>query len=376
MTMHLHVPWSKTNVPTATHATMPETDILRLSREPRDGLFAELGANADGLTQADVDTRLRRIGPNEIAQTKHQSIARELYSRLRNPLNALLLSLAVVSWLTGDARAAIVIAVMVILSVTLGFVQEHRSNRAAEALRAMVRTTASVYRRGSPDTTEVPIESLVPGDVVRMSAGDLVPADLRLLTCKDLHVNQSALTGEAMPAEKSESPSPETIVDPFDLQNICFMGSNVLSGTATGVILQTGARTYFGHVAGSVAGTRRLTSFDRGITRFTWLMIRFIVVMVPAVFLINGFTKGNWLEALLFAVAVAVGLTPEMLPMIVTMNLAKGALAMAHKKVIVKRLNSIQNFGAMDVLCTDKTGTLTQNRIILQYHRDIEGKEF
>jgi P-type Mg2+ transporter len=375
VTLHLRVPWSKADAPLVTRVAAPATEILRLSHEARDALFAELGTCADGLTQAEADAHLLRVGPNDIAQSKHKGIGVEIYFRLRTPLNALLLSLAVVSWLTGDARAAVVIAVMVLLSVTLGFVQEHRSNRAAEALRAMVRTTASVYRRGEPDTIEVPIETLVPGDLVRLSAGDLVPGDLRLLTSKDLHVNQSALTGEAMPAEKLENASPDTTGDPFDQRNICFMGSNVLSGTATGVILQTGVRTYFGRIASSVAGTRAPTSFDRGITRFTWLMIRFIVVMVPAVFLINGFTKGDWLEALLFAVAVAVGLTPEMLPMIVTMNLAKGAMAMARKKVIVKRLNSIQNFGAMDVLCTDKTGTLTQNHIILQYHRDIEGKD-
>ncbi len=375
MTAQFRLPRSGAAVPATTRAALPATEILRLSRDARDALFAKINTGADGLTQEEADARLRRVGPNEIAKSGRQSIGRELYLRVRNPLNALLLSLAVVSWLTGDARAAIVIAVMVLLSVTLGFVQEHRSNRAAEALRAMVRTTASVRRRGAADTIEVPIETLVPGDVVRLSAGDLVPGDLRLLTAKDLHVDQSALTGEAMPAEKTDGAPPDTVKDPFELQNICFMGSNVLSGTATGVILQTGAKTYFGQLADSVAGLRAPTSFDRGITRFTWLMIRFIVVMVPAVFLINGFTKGDWLEALLFAVAVAVGLTPEMLPMIVTMNLAKGALAMARKKVIVKRLNSIQNFGAMDVLCTDKTGTLTQNRIILQYHLDIEGND-
>lgn len=252
---------------------VPATLILRQSREARDAVFAELRTCADGLTQDEANARLRRVGTNDVAQTKHQGMGREIYLRLRNPLNALLLSLAVVSWLTGDGRAAVVIAVMVLLSVGLGFVQEHRSNRAAEALRAMVRTTASVCRRGAADTIEVPIETLVPGDLVRLSAGDLVPGDLRLLTCKDLHVNQSALTGEAMPTEKSEAVPPDTVQAPFDLPNICFMGSNVLSGTATGLILQTGARTYFGGIAGSVALARTPTSFDRGITRFTWLMI-------------------------------------------------------------------------------------------------------
>ena len=330
-------------------------------------------ASPDGLTDAEAAARLLRVGPNLIASEQPQSMGRELLGRARNPLNFLLLGLAGVSWATGDVRAAVVIVAMVILSVTLAFVQEHRSNKAAAALRAMVHTTVSVCRSGA--FKEVPLHTLVPDDIVRLSAGDLIPADLRLLTSKDLHVNQSALTGEAMPVEKQETPPATVAENPLDACNLCFMGSNVLSGTATGVILTTGPNTNFGKLADSVVGVRTETAFDKGITRFTWLMLRFIVVMVPAVFLINGLTKGDWLEALLFATAVAVGLTPEMLPMIVTVNLAKGALAMAGKRVIVKRLNSIQNFGAMNVLCTDKTGTLTQDRIVLQYHLDFEGKE-
>ena len=300
-------------------------------------------------------------------------MGREFLGRARNPLNFLLLGLAAVSWATGDVRAAIVIVAMVILSVTLAFVQEHRSNKAAAALRAMVHTTVSVRRDGV--FKDVPLHTLVPGDVVQLSAGALIPADLRLLGSKDLHVNQSALTGEAMPVEKQETPPVPPPEDVLDACNLCFMGSNVLSGTATAIVLATGPNTAFGKLADSVVGVRVETAFDKGIARFTWLMLRFIAVMVPAVFLINGLTKGDWLEALLFATAVAVGLTPEMLPMIVTVNLAKGALAMARKRVIVKRLNSIQNFGAMNVLCTDKTGTLTQDKIVLQYHLDFEGQE-
>ncbi|HYM01650.1 MAG TPA: magnesium-translocating P-type ATPase, partial [Stellaceae bacterium] len=197
----------------------------------------------------------------------------------------------------------------------------------------------------------------------------------RLIAAKDLYVNESALTGEALPAEKSASPAASDIKDPLDLPNLCFMGTNVVSGAATAVVVVTGGETVFGKVADTVAQQRPLTSFEKGVSRFVWLMIRFMAVMVPAVFLINGLTKGDWFEALLFAVAVAVGLTPEMLPMIVTMNLAKGSLAMSRKKVIVKRLNAIQNFGAMDVLCTDKTGTLTQDRIILKRHLDIRGED-
>jgi Mg2+-importing ATPase len=348
------------------------------ARLPADELLRQIASSADGLTDAEAARRLARTGPNQVAREQTRSIFQEFFGRARNPLNVLLLSLAALSWVTGDARAAVVICVMVTLSVTLAFLQEHRSNQAAAKLRAMVRTRASVHRRpaaGASRMIEVPIEELVPGDVVQLSAGDLVPADLRLLATKTLHVNQSALTGEAMPVDKLEQIPPPEQSDPFDFQNICFMGSSVISGTATGVILQTGASTFFGKLADTVVGQRVLTSFDRGVTRFTWLMIRFICVMVPTVFLINGLTKGDWLEALLFAVAVAVGLTPEMLPMIVTVNLAKGGMAMAKKQVIVKRLNAIQNFGAMDVLCTDKTGTLTQDRIILQYHLDFEGEE-
>jgi Mg2+-importing ATPase len=261
--------------------------------------------------------------------------------------------------------------------VTTAFVQEHRSNEAASKLRAMVKTTASVKREaGNTDEfTEVPIETLVPGDIVRLSAGDMIPGDLRLIEAKDLFVNQSALTGEAMPSEKFAHAFDQPCSNAFDLANLCFMGANVVSGFGTGVIVHTGANTFFGQLADKIAGRRVPTAFDRGVSRFTWLMIRFMLVMVPTVFLINGITKHDWLEALLFAVAVAVGLTPEMLPMIVTVNLAKGAVAMSRAKVIVKRLNSIQNFGAMDTLCTDKTGTLTQDRIILKRHLDINGED-
>jgi len=293
-------------------------------------------------------------------------------------LNLLLLSLATVSYILGDQRAAIVIAVMVLLSISLSFIQEHRSNNAADRLQRMVSITATVRRQGKADAhnpTDVPIEQLVPGDIVLLSAGDMIPADLRLISAKDLFVNQSTLTGEAMPLEKVAAAHVGTAETPFDLPNICFMGSAVVSGIGCGVVVLTGARTAFGLVASAIAKQRVLTSFDKGITRFTWLMLGFIVVMAPLVFVINGLTKGNWLEALLFAVAVAVGLTPEMLPMIVTVNLAKGALAMSRRKVIVKRLNSIQNFGAMDVLCTDKTGTLTQDRIILKRHLDVRGND-
>ncbi|HEY5217553.1 MAG TPA: magnesium-translocating P-type ATPase, partial [Pseudolabrys sp.] len=341
-----------------------------------DEALQRLSSTAGGLTPNQVKQQLRSVGRNEVAHQARHTIFDELVSRSINPLNLLLLSLATASYFLGDQRAAIVIAVMVILSIALGFIQEHRSNKAAEALQRMVRITAAVRRKvpgAAQDHVEVPIEQLVPGDIVLLSAGDMIPADMRVISANDLFINQSTLTGEAMPIEKIAAAHVGTAETPFDLPNICFMGSAVVSGVGCGVVVLTGARTAFGQVAGTIAEQRVLTSFDKGITRFTWLMIGFIVVMAPLVFVINGLTKGNWLEALLFAVAVAVGLTPEMLPMIVTVNLAKGAMAMSKKKVIVKRLNAIQNFGAMDVLCTDKTGTLTQDRIILKRHLDIRG---
>ena len=359
-------------------------EIVALSHKDRETVLRLLGSSPEGLDVGEAKARLETAGPNLITQEERPTLLRELAGRAKNPLNGLLLSLAFISYLLGDLRAAIVIAIMVVLAIGTAFIQEHRSNDAAAKLRAMVKHSASVRRRGLPGGgeegpygafAEVPSETLVPGDIVHLSAGDMVPGDLILLEAKDLFLNQSVLTGESLPAEKHAGPSQSSSNDPLELPNLCFMGGSVVSGYATGAIVHTGPKTYFGQLAGSIAGQRELTSFDKGINRFTWLMIRFILVMGPAVFLINGVTKGNWLEALLFSVAVAVGLTPEMLPMIVTVNLAKGAMAMAKKKVIVKRLQAIQNFGAMDVLCTDKTGTLTQDRVILKRHLDIRGDD-
>jgi P-type Mg2+ transporter len=351
--------------------------------DPAEAL-GKLGGTDTGLDEAEAARRLKRFGLNQIAQENRTGVIHELINRTKNPLNALLLTLAVISYFLGDVRAAIVIAAMVILSIVTAFIQEHRSNQAAAKLRALVKTTASVKRQRHSAAArpckvegfvEIPMEEIVPGDLVALAAGDMIPADLRVLSAKDLYVNQSALTGEAMPVEKSARAVTEAVDDPFDLPNICFMGGNVVSGYATGVTVETGGSSYFGQLADSIAGQRIQTSFEKGIDRFTWLMIRFIIVLVPSVLLINGISKGDWLEALLFSLAVAVGLTPEMLPMIVTANLAKGAIAMSRKRVIVKRLHSIQNFGAMDVLCTDKTGTLTQDRIILKRHLDIRGED-
>jgi P-type Mg2+ transporter len=324
-----------------------------------------------GISQNEADSRIAKYGYNDLAKEKMISPTRRLLINLKNPLVILLTILGIVSYVTGDIDGTIVIFVMILLGVVLRYLQEMRADNAAEKLREMVRTHATVFRDGVE--IELPLKMLVPGDQIRLGSGDMVPADVRLLSSKDLFINQSALTGEAMPVEKNCVPAASSNGNELDLSNVCFLGSNVESGTATAVVVNTGQMTYFGSLAHSISGDRPLTSFDQGINKFTWLMIRFIMIMVPAVFIINGFSKHNWLEAFLFALAVAVGLTPEMLPMIVTVNLSKGALSMARKKVIVKRLNSIQNFGAMDVLCTDKTGTITMGRIILENYLDPHG---
>jgi Mg2+-importing ATPase len=346
--------------------------LLEKARADTDTVLKELDSQLDGLSQAEADSRLKKYGPNEIAREKPQSGLMRLLSNVKNPLVILLTVMGVISFLTGDIRATFVIFVTVLLGVVLSFYQEMRADNAAERLKAMVSNTATLVRSGKE--SEVPLKMLVPGDIILLAAGDLVPADVRLLLAKDLFLNQSALTGESLPVEKKAASASIDVQNPLELPNICFLGSNVESGSATAVVVHTGDRTYFGSLATSIVGQRVPTSFDKGINQFTWLMIRFMIVMVPAVFLINGLTKHNWLEAFLFAVAVAVGLTPEMLPMIVTVNLSQGAVTMAGKKVIVKRLNAIQNFGAMDVLCTDKTGTITKGKIVLEKHLDVRGE--
>ena len=366
-------------------------ELLAVAPMSAEAAMARLGTSLAGLPRAEAVVRLEQYGLNEVAHEKQKSALRRLAELFATPLSILLLALALVNYETGEVRGAIVIAAMVVLSSLLSFVQEFRSSKAAERLRAMVSTTATVTRQIEPDETlplapagatsmlasrtEIPLTHVVPGDIVHLSAGDILPADVLIVRAKDLFVNQASLTGESLPVEKFSGATDTRGKSALELANVAFMGTNVVSGTATALVVTTGTRTFFGSVAASVSGEQVATSFDRGIHRFIWLIIRFMLVMVPLVFLVNGLTKGDWLEAFLFAVAVAVGLTPEMLPMIVTINLAKGALAMAGKKVIVKRLNSIQNFGAMDVLCTDKTGTLTQDKVLLEKHVDVFGEE-
>jgi P-type Mg2+ transporter len=352
--------------------------IEEASRSPAGALLERLASSAHGLTRREAAARLARSGPNAVAQERATAPLVRLVQLLGSPFTLLLLVLAAAAALSGETRGAAVIASIVALSVFLSWLQETRSGRAAERLRALVHTTATVMRRDhvadAGRLREIPLARVVPGDIVHLGAGDMIPADVRLLESKDLFVDQSALTGESLPAEKhgSADAAPGPLLD---AANLAFMGTHVVSGTATALAVATGARTRFGAIAASLAGAAEPTAFDLGIRRFTGLMLRFMLVMVPLVFLINGLARGSWLEAFLFAVAVAVGLTPEMLPMVVTVGLAKGALVMAGRKVVVKRLNAIQNLGAMNILCTDKTGTLTQNKVILERHVDIFGAE-
>jgi Mg2+-importing ATPase len=332
-----------------------------------------LGSSPEGLSEMEVTLRLERYGSNVVASDERHGRLRLFLRACSSPLVLLLAVLAIVSLVTGDVRAAAVMTVMIVLGVGLRFAQEARANAAAEKLRAMIRLTATVVREGRP--LEEPLARLVPGDVVQLCAGDMIPADVRILTCRDLFITQASLTGESLPVEKFEQAGELGEQNALELKTLCFLGTAVESGTATAVVVETGARTYLGTIASTLAGEPVETSFDRGVSRFTWLMIRFIAVMVPLVVVINGLTKHDWKEAFFFALAVAVGLTPEMLPMIVSVCLSRGALTMSGKKVIVKRLNSIQNLGAMDVLCTDKTGTLTQDRVILERHCDVACKE-
>jgi Mg2+-importing ATPase len=338
-----------------------------------DEVFQRLRTSSQGLSEAEAAQRLQELGPNRVAQDKPHSRLRLLGRALVNPLVVLLSVLAVISALTEDFRAATVMAVMVILGVVLRFVQEARADTAAAKLKAMISVNATVMRDG--ESKEIPLAELVPGDVVHLAAGDMIPADIRIISCKDLFVIQGSLTGESFPVEKLEVQGNTEGVGLLELQNLCFLGTSVERGTAVAVVVATGLQTYLGSMSTAIVGQEEQTSFDKGVTRFTWLMIRFMAVMVPLVFIINGVTKHNWQEAFFFALAVAVGMTPEMLPMIVTVCLSKGALAMSKQKVIVKRLNAIQNFGAMDILCTDKTGTLTMDHVILQHHCNVVGED-
>ena len=357
--------------------------------------LANLRTHRQGLTQAEAAKRLATYGRNEVAHEKAPPALVQLLMAFNNPFIYVLLVLALVSLFTDyilplragqetDLSGVIIICTMVTLSGLLRFWQEFRTNRAAQALQSLVRSQVTVLRREAGSETaqrqDVDMSELVPGDIILLSTGDQVPADVRLLSSRNLFISEAVLTGESLPVEKQSLDAGIDAHDRTDQEllasaNICLMGTSVASGTASAVVVATGGDTWFGSLASSLTGSRPQTAFDRGVNSVSKLLIRFMLVMVPVVLLINGFTKGDWMDATLFALAVAVGLTPEMLPMIVSANLAKGAIAMSRRKVIVKKLNAIQNLGAMDVLCTDKTGTLTQDTILLAHHLDTRGAE-
>lgn len=359
--------------------------VLKAAKTPLDSVFANSRTSSLGLACEDVESRQSFYGKNEIVHERKKQPLIMFAKAFINPFVGVLTALVVVSfvmdvWMADSAdqdwTSIAVVTTMIVLSAILRFCQEWKANRSSEALQKLVTNTCYVKRAGGRPS-EIGNEELVPGDVVLLSAGDMIPADLRIIESKDLFVSQSSLTGESDSIEKfptlSESRGRKGSV--IDLDNICFMGSNVVSGSAKGVVFATGNRTYLGTIAKSVVGHRAATAFDKGITKVSLLLIRFMLIMVPVVFLVNGITKGDWMEAFIFAISVAVGLTPEMLPMIVTANLSKGAMVMSRKKTIVKDLNAIQNFGAMNILCTDKTGTLTQDHIVLERHVNVDGTE-
>ncbi|MGO9482417.1 MAG: magnesium-translocating P-type ATPase, partial [Candidatus Kryptoniota bacterium] len=353
------------------HRTASTQRIIDVSRQQSNEVYKTMGTQPTGLLQEEIESRLEEYGYNEVAQEKKHGAWSRFVDSIRNPLVILLSALAVIAFATEEITSGVVMLFMVFMGVSLRFIQESRADKAAAALKAMIKVTTAVLRDG--EETEIPLKEVVPGDIVKLAAGDMIPADVRLVSAKDLFIIQASLTGESLPVEKFDSP--ETKDSLLELSNICYLGTSVESGSATAVVLNTGSNTYFGQMAKSIIAKPVETSFDKGVNRFTLLMIQFIFFMAPTVFLINGLTKHDWVQAFFFALSIAVGLTPEMLPMIVSVCLSKGAMLMSRKKVIVKRLNSIQNFGAMDVLCTDKTGTLTMDHVILEQHCDVVQKE-
>lgn len=338
----------------------------------------------NGLDEKQVEERRRWYGVNAVTHGKKKTLAERVSSAFVSPFTIVLFLLGAVSLVTDvilapandrDPATVLIISVMVIASGLLSFIQETKSGNAADKLTSMIRTTTGVTRVGKGQE-EIPLEEVVVGDIVNLAAGDMLPADVRILSCKDLFVSQSALTGESEPLEKTaEAVAGKGLAAITDAPNLAFMGSDVISGSAVACVVAVGNNTLFGMAARAAQKAPAQTSFAKGVNGVSWILIRFMLVMVPVVLFINGFTKGDWKHAALFAVSIAVGLTPEMLPMIVTTSLAKGAVSMSKQKTIIKKLDSIQSLGAADILCTDKTGTLTQNDIVLEYHMDVTGKE-
>lgn len=371
-------------IKTALRSARPDAKLLlKSSRMDMQSILDEYGTTLAGYDEETVSVRREQYGKNEISSEKPEPIYKKLLEAFVNPFTVVLFILAAISLFTDvvfaepgsrNPSTVLIITVMVLISGVLRFVQEARSDRSAAELKNMVHTTAAVSRAGK-GKIEIPLADIVPGDIVYLTAGDMLPADVRVVACKDLFIGQSSLTGESEPVEKIAVPLKKEEKTPLECANLAFMGSNVVSGSATCIVLATGDGTSFGSIAKSLADKRAVTSFEKGVNSVSWVLIRFMLCMVPVVFFINGFTDGNWFEAFLFALSIAVGLTPEMLPMIVTTNLAKSAVTMAKKKTVVRHLDAMQNFGAMDVLCTDKTGTITKDQVVLERYLDIQGNE-
>ena len=358
--------------------------LITLGRMSKAELFNELNTNINGLSNKMVEERRDKFGKNEVIHEKEAPWIIELLKSFINPFNIVLVILAIVSTFTDviipkaedrSFTAIIVILTMVTVSALLQFFQERKSKDATNKLKAMVKTTTLVKRDGE-EAKEIDMAEVVPGDILYLSAGDMIPADIRVISCKDLFVGQSSLTGESEPVEKLDHlKERDRGIAICDLDNILLLGTSIISGSAIGVVVSTGNDTYLGSIAVEISNKEEETSFQKGVSKVSMLLIKFMMIMVPIVFVINGITKGDWLQAFLFAISIAVGLTPEMLPMIVTTNLAKGAMSMAKKKTVVKKIDAIQNFGAMDILCTDKTGTLTLDKIVVEKHLNIKGEE-
>jgi magnesium-translocating P-type ATPase len=357
--------------------------IRKAAELQADQLFSLFENSPKGYDDEGVEKSIEKFGKNVVSMGKEESLGKKIIESFVNPFTAILIALAGVSFVTDiilplpgnkEPITVIIIVSMVLISGFMRFVQETRSGNAAKRLSAMVETTTDIQRASG--RSELPLSEVVVGDIIYLAAGDMVPADMRIIQAKDLFVSQSALTGESEPLEKLGVAVDKSFNDAItDAPNIVFMGSNVISGSAMGIVIAVGDDTQLGSVAKAISTDGGGTSFEKGVNSVSWVLIRFMLVMVPIVFFMNGFTKGNWMSAFLFSVSVAVGLTPEMLPMIVTTCLAKGAISMSKEKTIIKNLNSIQNFGAMDILCTDKTGTLTQDKVVLEQHLDVTGKE-
>ena len=357
--------------------------LIAALQEPLESTFADYKTSALGLVDDQVEENRDIYGENVITKGQEDSMIKKIYESIINPFTVILLVIALVSFITNvwlakpgeqDPTTSIIIVILVLISGGIRFIQELRSDKAASNLSRMIVNTATVLRDGSEQ--EIPIDEIVVGDVIKLSAGDMIPADVVLIDSRDFFVQQSGLTGESDAVEKiclskAESQNLDSLLAS---ESLAFMGTNVISGRATALVLVVGDETMMGAIEQTINTYDEPTSFEREMNTISWLLIRLMLVMVPVVFVINGLTDGDWLEAGVFALSVGVGLTPEMLPMIITASLAKGSIIMAKEKVVIKKLNAIQDLGAIDILCTDKTGTLTQDEIVLEYPLDIHGE--